>query len=59
MDGAVTLSGYSGAASKLIPLLGASDKLRDVRFTGPVALDSRIGRERFNIGASLTRRPPE
>ncbi|HSR72266.1 MAG TPA: PilN domain-containing protein [Kiloniellales bacterium] len=59
VDDKVTLSGYSGAPSKLLPLLGASDKLRDVRFMGPVALDSRVGRERFNIHASLTPRSPE
>lgn len=50
----LTMAGYSGAASALIPVLEGSDLLAEVRFEAPVTLDARIGLERFNLSAEVT-----
>lgn len=52
-DDRLTMAGYSGAASALIPVLEASDLFAEVRFEAPVTLDGRIGLERFNLSASI------
>jgi general secretion pathway protein L len=52
--GQLTLSGYSGAASKLIEALEASPLLTQVRFVSPVTLDLKQGVERFNLSAQVT-----
>lgn len=48
-DGTLRLSGYSQAPSSLIRLLEKTDLLKEVRFSSPVTMDPRLGRERFNI----------
>ena len=52
-DDQLTMAGYSGAASALIPLLEASELFAEVRFEAPVTLDGRIGLERFNLSARI------
>jgi general secretion pathway protein L len=49
----VQMSGYSAAASSLIATLEASELLTEVRFASPVTLDPRVGRERFDLTASI------
>ena len=55
----MTLSGYSAAASALVPVLEASELLSEVRFDAPVTLDGRIGLERFNISATIVGGPED
>ena len=52
----LTVSGYSAKPSALIGLLEQSDMLSEVRFNSPVTADQRIGLERFNLSAEVTRR---
>ena len=52
----MTLSGYSAKPSALIGLLEQSDMLSEVRFNSPVTADLKIGLERFNLSAEVTRR---
>jgi len=52
----LTLSGYSAKPSSLIGLLEQSEMLSEVRFSSPVTMDQKIGLERFNLTAALTRR---
>ena len=52
----LTISGYSASPSTLIRLLQQSDLLTEVRFSSPVTVDQRIGLERFNLSATVTRR---
>lgn len=49
----MTISGYSVKPSALIALLEQSDMLSQVSFSSPVMADPRVGRERFNISASV------
>ena len=49
----LTMAGYSGAASALIPILEGSEMFAEVRFEAPVTLDGRINLERFNLSASI------
>lgn len=53
----LTMAGYSGAASALIPVLEASEFFTEVRFEAPVTLDGRIGLERFNLSAKVAGEP--
>jgi general secretion pathway protein L len=53
---AMTISGYSDKPSALIGLLEESDMLSKVSFRSPVTADPRVGRDRFNIAASVHRR---
>jgi general secretion pathway protein L len=48
-DGTLRISGYSENPSALIRLLEQSALLTEVRFSSPVTMDPRLGRERFNI----------
>jgi general secretion pathway protein L len=57
--GRVTISGYSVKPSALIGLLEESDMLSQVSFSSPVMADPRVGRERFNISASVRSRGAE
>ena len=52
-DDQLTMAGYSGAASALIPILEGSEMFAEVRFEAPVTLDGRINLERFNLSASI------
>ncbi|HMB77189.1 MAG TPA: PilN domain-containing protein, partial [Kiloniellaceae bacterium] len=52
-DGSLRLSGYSQEPSALIRLLEKTELLKEVRFSSPVTMDPRLGRERFNIIASV------
>ncbi len=56
-DDQLTMAGYSGAASALIPILEASELFAEVRFEAPVTLDGRIGLERFNLSAEIALDP--
>ena len=56
-DDQLTMAGYSGAASALIPILEASEMFAEVRFEAPVTLDGRIGLERFNLSAGIAVEP--
>jgi general secretion pathway protein L len=55
-NGRLTLSGFSAKPSSLIGLLEQSDMLTEVRFSSPVTMDQKIGLERFNLTAALTKR---
>lgn len=48
------LSGYSPAASSLIPTIEASDFFANSRFSAPVTPDPRIERERFELSAKVS-----
>jgi general secretion pathway protein L len=52
----LTVSGYSDKASALIALIEESEFLSKVSFRSPVTVDPRVGRERFNISASVVLR---
>ncbi|HSF94343.1 MAG TPA: PilN domain-containing protein [Thermohalobaculum sp.] len=54
-EGAVQLGGYSDDPSNMLRLLEQSGLLSEVRFAAPVTMDPRVGRERFNLVASVTR----
>jgi general secretion pathway protein L len=55
-NGRLTLSGYSAKPSSLIGLLERTEMLSEVRFSSPVTMDQKIGLERFNLTAALTKR---
>ena len=55
----MTVSGYSVKPSALIALLEESEMLSQVSFSSPVMADPRVGRERFNISASVRPRQDE
>ncbi len=55
-DAQLTISGYSAKPSSLIGLLEQSAALTEVRFSSPVTMDRKIGLDRFNLTATLTRR---
>ena len=52
-DGTLRLSGYSEKPSALIRVLEKTALLKEVRFSSPVTMDPRLGRERFNIIAVI------
>jgi Tfp pilus assembly protein PilN len=54
-DGTVTLIGYSGSASDLIPKLENSPLLKDVIQRGQIFKDQQTGKDRFNYEAKLER----
>jgi general secretion pathway protein L len=54
-DGAVQLAGYSDDPSSVLRLLEESELFSQVRFAAPVTMDPRIGKERFNVGATVAR----
>ena len=53
-EGVVRIQGVSDAASKLIPMLDASDGFDDVRFVAPVTQDRNSGKEKFTIEIALS-----
>lgn len=54
--GSVEMTGYSDDPSEVLRQLEASEIFSEVRFTAPVTIDSRIGRERFNIAMTVSQR---
>ena len=52
----LTISGYSEKPSALIGLLEESEMLSKVSFRSPVTADPKVGRDRFNISASVHKR---
>ncbi len=54
----VTLTGYSSAATALIPLLESSPLLKEAAFTGAIVFDQQERRERFTIRAALRHPQP-
>ena len=52
-EGIVRIQGLSDAASRLIPMLDASDEFVDVRFVAPVTRDGTSGKEKFTIEIAL------
>ena len=53
--GTVQLAGYSDDPSGVLLLLEQSELLSEAHFAAPVTLDPRIGKERFNIVATVAR----
>lgn len=54
IDGSViTLSGLSGSASALVPLIERSARFVDARLTAPVTFDVQLGKERFSLSARI------
>ena len=54
-NGTAQLAGYSDDPSSVLRLLEQSDLFSEVRFAAPVTMDPRIGKERFNVGATVVR----
>lgn len=54
-DGAIQLTGYSDDPSSVLRLLEQSDLFSEARFTSPVTMDPRIGKELFNMVATVVR----
>lgn len=54
-DGTVQLAGYSDDPSSLLGLLEQSELFSEARFAAPVTLDPRVGKERFNMVATVAR----
>lgn len=52
-DGSVQLGGYSNDPSSVLRLLEQSVLFSEARFSAPVTLDPRIGKERFNLIATV------
>jgi general secretion pathway protein L len=52
----IGISGYSEKPSALIGLLEESEMLSKVNFRSPVTADPKVGRDRFNISASVHKR---
>jgi general secretion pathway protein L len=52
----LTISGYSEKPSALIALLEESEMLSKVSFRSPTTTDPKVGRDRFNISATVHRR---
>jgi Tfp pilus assembly protein PilN len=52
-DGLITLTGYSGSASDLVPKLERSPLLKDVAAKGSIFRDAAVGKERFTFEARL------
>jgi len=58
-DGEIQFAGLSGATSELFPLIDRSPVLAEPKFRSAVTLDQVGGRERFEIGAKIVRKPPQ
>jgi len=54
-NGALQLAGYSEDPSGLLGLLEQSGLFSEARFAAPVTLDPRVGKERFNMVATVAR----
>ena len=54
----LTVSGYSVKPSSLIGILEDSRMFTGVRFSSPVTVDPRVGKERFNISATVPQKRP-
>jgi general secretion pathway protein L len=54
-NGTVQLTGYSDDPSIVLRLLEQSDLFSEARFTSPVTMDPRIGKELFNMVATVAR----
>jgi general secretion pathway protein L len=54
-DGTVRLAGYSDDPSSVLRLLEQSGLFSEARFAAPVTMDPRIGKERFNMVATVAR----
>ncbi len=52
----MTVSGYSVKPSALIGILEDSEMLNQVKFSSPVTVDPRVGKERFNISAIVPKK---
>jgi general secretion pathway protein L len=55
-EGTLRITGYSSKALSLLELLETSQMLRGVRFTSPVALDARLGLDRFALTALVVQK---
>ncbi len=53
-EGVVRMQGVSDSASKLIPLLDASNEYEEVRFVAPVTQDGNSEKEKFTIEIKLS-----
>ena len=54
-NGTVRLAGYSDDPSSVLRLLEQSGLFSEARFAAPVTMDPRIGKERFNLIATVAR----
>jgi len=54
-NGTVRLAGYSDDPSSVLLLLEQSGLFSEARFAAPVTMDPRIGKERFNLIATVAR----
>jgi general secretion pathway protein L len=54
-EGAVQLTGYSDDPSSVLRLLENSELFSGARFTSPVTMDPRIGKELFNMVVTVAR----
>ena len=54
-NGTVRLAGYSDDPSSVLRLLEQSSLFSEARFAAPVTMDPRIGKERFNMVATVAR----
>lgn len=54
-DGKIQLAGYSDDPSSVLLLLEQSGLFSGARFAAPVTMDPRIGKERFNLVATVAR----
>ncbi len=54
-NGTVRLAGYSDDPSSVLRLLEQSGLFSEARFAAPVTMDPRIGKERFNMVATVAR----
>ncbi len=50
------LTGYAEKAARLVALLGEAPHLSEPRFTAPVTLDRRLGRERYSLELKIRAR---
>jgi len=54
-NGTVQFAGYSDDPSSVLGLLEQSELFSEARFAAPVTLDPRVGKERFNMVATVAR----
>ena len=52
----IRLTGAAGSATALLGLIAQSPDFRNAAFRSPVVQDSRLGRERFDLGAQIAPR---
>ena len=52
----IRLTGAAGSATALLGLIAQSPDFRNAAFRSPVVQDSRLGRERFDLGAQISPR---